>query len=364
MERCVARVANQLDRQQFKVSIVCLDRAGSAVAWLERNDIALVELGKGKGNSLKVIPSLARFLRDAKVDVVQSHNWGTLLETTLAAKFARTPAHIHAERGSLLGSDKPSGLKRWVRGIVMRWAVKGTQGLMTNAFLVSQKMASLCRIKPDRIRVIPNGVDAGIDEAERAKARFNIRQQLGLDEDQFLLGSAGRLVSVKNFELAIDLIAKLETEGANNVHLLLVGDGPELDRLTQQVHSKGLRQKVHFVGRQANVWQYLAAMDVYINCSVSEGMSQSILEAMAVGLPIVASDVGDSARLICANLQCGLVFQSQKLEAFKECIFQVYGSASVRQQLAENSKLKNRESYSQFAMISSFEAMYLELGAT
>src|SRR5690242_12707653 len=88
IERHVARLASRLDRQKFRPLIICLARTGKAAQWIETDDVPVIELHKQPRNDLRVVFRLARTLRDERIDVVHSHNWGTLLETTLARRWA------------------------------------------------------------------------------------------------------------------------------------------------------------------------------------------------------------------------------------------------------------------------------------
>ena len=99
LERCVARLVNRLDPARFEPMIVCMDRNGDAAGWLQRPDVPIVELRKRAGNDPAVIRRLAKTLRENRIDVVHSHNWGTLLETVLARRWAKTAYHGHAEHG-------------------------------------------------------------------------------------------------------------------------------------------------------------------------------------------------------------------------------------------------------------------------
>ena len=359
MERCVARVANGLDRGMFKASVICLDRSGTAENWIERNDIEVIELEKGSGNSFQIISKLARCLTSIGAHVAHSHNWGTLIETSLATGRVRNLVHIHAERGSVLGSDSPAQFKRYLRRQAMRWAIRKSRVVTTNSFRVAENIENVCGVLGNRLKVIPNGVDVPVSKDILADARKRIRFQLGIAEDVFLVGSVGRLVSVKNFPLALEALARMrERASCERVQLMLVGDGPERNRIERLVDENDLRPRVHFVGHQEDVWGYLAACDAYTNCSISEGMSQSIMEAMAIGRPIVASDVGDSRRMLCGENPCGIVFDSQDRQAYANGIELLMTSSKQHRLFSENALTRHLERYSESAMMQGFEQMY------
>ncbi|MEC8558007.1 MAG: glycosyltransferase [Planctomycetota bacterium] len=359
MERCITRVANGLNRELFRASVICLDRTGTAQDWLEVDDVEVIELRKGSGNSFQVIKKLASCLVDIRADVVHSHNWGTLVETALAAKRIKSISHVHAERGSVLGSDNPGRLKEFVRQQVMRWAIGRARTVMTNSHCVAGKIEKACGQLGDKLAIIPNGVDVPYSSEWLNEARHSIRSRHSISSNVFLLGTVGRLVGVKNFPLAIEALQLArKTCKHREVCLMIVGDGPERSSLEALVRKASLQDHVHFVGHQENAWQFLSAFDAYTNCSTSEGMSQSIMEAMAVGKPVIASNVGDSSRMLAGESPCGIIFNSQDALEFAKAIEKLVNSPEQSKLLARNSLLRHQDRYSERAMLDGFERMY------
>jgi len=147
---------------------------------------------------------------------------------------------------------------------------------------------------------------------------------LATPDDAFVVGSVGRLVAVKGLDTAIQALAHLQgRRHSRPVHLLLVGDGPERGRLADLSRSLGVGDRVHLAGHRDDVGNWLAAMDVYVNGGISDGMSQSIVEAMAFELPLVVSHVGDSAVLAGGLERCGLIVPPSDAHAMTEAVEQL-----------------------------------------
>ena len=357
MERYIARVANGLDRKRFRASIICLQESGEAISWIEKDDVEVVELGRS-GNNFSTIRHLARALKSLKVDIVNSHNWATLLESHLGCRMAGGLIHAHAERGTVLG---PTSKNRWrnrARALMMRWVISRADCTVTNADAVARKIHKLTGLINHPITVIPNGLDAPYSESEMSALRTRTRNELGIPAASSLVGSVGRLVPVKNFGLAIRALQSLEQQTA---HLVLVGDGPCRQELKEFAAQCGVADRTHLVGNQSNVWPYLAAMDVYVNTSDSEGMSQSILEAMASGLPVVATDVGDSRKLVCGEEQCGFIADVGSESAFTSCLVEGLSNSETMSRLASNARTVHTRLYSLRAMLTAFETFYFKL---
>ncbi|HLJ12120.1 MAG TPA: glycosyltransferase [Planctomycetaceae bacterium] len=355
IERSVARLASRIDRRRFEPQIVCLDRNGQAAQWLETDDVPIFELKKRAGNDLGLVFRLARLLRHERIDIVHSHNWGTLVETSLARRRARVPVHVHAERGTVLGSVEIRGLRGFLRAAAMRWAVNRTSAVVSNAVAVARRAAGISGLPLETIQIIPNGLDA--PAAVSASAVRETRSRWGLPQEARVVGSIGRLAEVKNFASAITAISQL-SEADSNVHLLLVGDGPERTRLEDLARTLGIAHRIHFAGFHDDVNSFLAAMDVYINCSHSEGMSQSLVEAMAAGLPIIATEVGDNALLVGGERSCGVVVRPGDPEAIAAAIKMLTNDAELRGDFGRRARARFAERYSMSRMVESYEKLY------
>jgi len=188
---------------------------------------------------------------------------------------------------------------------------------------------------------------------------------LGLGPESILVGSVGRLVAVKGFDFAIRAFAEF-LSSHQEAHLLLVGDGPERNSLVRIAGDLGISQHVHLVGKQANVDPWLAALDIYINTSHSEGMSQSIIEAMAAGLPIVATDVGDTQRVLGPPDQsAGICVPASDKNALANALAQLTTDPNMRERLKEQSKLRHARCYAEAALTKNCQDLYrVTMGGT
>ena len=356
IERSVTRVIESLNREHFQAIVICLDRTGPAANWLA-DDIPVFEIKKRRGNDLLAIKRLANLLRFQKIDIVQSHNWGTLLETVIARKIAGVNHHIHAERGTVLGQVLANGWKHRVRSTAMKAALKTVDRLMSNSHAVAQRVESRCGYAADRITVIPNGFE-GFTNCDQHLARIEIQNQLGIETCAMMVGSVGRLEHVKGYDILIDAIGQIPDE---NVQLILVGDGSEKRSLKKLAKRRRIENRVHFVGHQNDVSNWLAALDIYVNSSRSEGMSQSIVEAMSIGLPIVATDVGDARRMIKhENFVCGEVCHPGDKASLASAITKLISDKGLCCRYGDRATQCHRQLYSESKFANSFESLYVE----
>ena len=356
LERCIARLVNNLDPSQFIPTVICLNRNGDAAGWIERADVPVVALHKRPGNDPLVIWRLSKTLREHNIDIVHSHNWGTLLETTLARRLARIPIHIHAEHGLELADLRIGDWRRRLRGRTARWALRQADVVVAVADGVRERLTTRFGHPAEKVRLIPNGVDSMTGNGSQL-AGVRLRRSLGIPEDAFVVGSVGRLAPVKDFGTAVEAVGLMVGKGMN-VHLVLVGDGPQRDSLAARADAAGMESHTHLVGRQTDVGDWLAAMDLYVNSSLNEGMSLSILEAMAAGLPLVVTDVGENAALVDGRPACGRIVPSAAPDQLAQAMEQLLEDNQSRKQMSNCSRERFQRLYSTQQMVSCYESLY------
>ncbi len=357
LERCVARLVNGLDADRFRSVVICLKDSGRAAEWI-RGDVPVHELHKGPGNDWSVVRRLADVLRDEQIDVVHSHNWATLVETTLARRMAKTPVHVHSQRGMFFHGRAASPWKQAARRLATRWACGRADRVIAVADSVRQEMCEVWGIPRDSIQVIPNGIDVPVHDATGREAA-RLRNSLGIPLEAVVIGSVGRLVPVKDFSSLIQAVKRIPM-GEQPVHLMIVGDGPEMLVLKQTIEQEKLSGRVHLVGEQSNVGDWLKAMDIYVNSSLSEGMSQSVLEAMSLGLPIVATDVGANRELVGHAPACGLIAIPGKPESLAGSLIEMVCSER-RSDFRDHAHERHHNNYNLQAMITTYEELYESL---
>lgn len=360
IERCVAQFANHLDRSRFQPFVICLGHSGKAADWITVGDVPIVELHKRPGNDWRIVPRLAKQLRNESIQLVHSHNWGTLVESVLACRLAGGGVHLHAEHGQELDAMKCRGIKRGLRGAAKRWAYERVDAVVACADSVRERMHRECGFPARRIHVLPNGVEAPAGDAS-ADAAERLRKELCIGKGSIVIGSVSRLAPVKNFPAAVDAVAALCRAGAD-LRLVLVGDGPERADLWRRVAALGLQDRVHLVGERQNVGDWLRLFDIYVNCSYSEAMSMSILEAMAAGLPVVLTDVGDHRVLLGDDEDaCGIAVPSGDVAALTCALQQLVEHPRQRTEMGKRAARRHGRQYCVRHVVDRYQALYERL---
>ena len=215
---------------------------------------------------------LVRKLRGLHLDVLQTHMFWANFVGTIAGKLARIPVIVTTEHGK---NELKPRWARWVEHhIISRLADKRI--CVSNDILHLRHVKD--RVPMQKLCVVANGTP--------------VREEIDLrDHSPLVIGTVGRLIEAKDFVTLIEAAAILRRQGAD-LRLVIVGDGPENERLNAEIDDQGLRDVVDLAGTSSDVQAWLSRFDIYVLSSVREGQPLSMLEAMAVGLPIVATSVG------------------------------------------------------------------------
>jgi glycosyltransferase involved in cell wall biosynthesis len=219
-------------------------------------------------------------------------------------------------------------------------------------------MADLVGFPRNRIQVIANGVNTDYF-CPRPGSRAEVRRQCGLPQKGLVVGMVARLVPVKNHEGVLRAIADLAQQG-KSITLAIAGDGPLLGELRSIATDLELNSQVHFLGDLDNVHQFLNALDIFVLNSHSEGMSNTILEAMSCGLPVVATSVGANSDLVVEG-QTGLLIPPDDPPALANAIAKLVDNESLRLRMGEDGRARIEREFGIARMVRDYSQLYCEL---
>ncbi len=279
-EKVVTRLAVGLPREKYAVRVAALQGRSNAVAVdIAGAGVPVCDLGMRWKWDARVAVRLCRLVRRDGIRIIFAFMFHPTILARLIGSACRVPLRISSER-----------IMAW-EGLGRRWINRWTVPLATHVVAVSEHVAAYARqefhVPADRMTAIPNGVDL---------AHFQPRRQ-PIESDGFVIGCTARLHGKNNHAALLTAFARIAgTWPAARV--LLVGHGPEEGRLKAMAERLGVADRVRFAGEQGDVAPFLREMDVYAQSSIAEGMSNSILEAMAAALPVVATGVGGTPEVV------------------------------------------------------------------
>lgn len=269
-ERQVVNLLNELPKEQAFVVILGKD-AGPLAAQL-RPEVRIRKSAMRWRSLPRDIWRLARLLRELEVDVVQTHMFWANFTGIIAAKLGGIPVKVTTEHGKNV--QKPYWA-RWVERHLI-------STLCDKRICVSEDIRRLRHtvdgVAKNKLCIVSNGTP--IREQKRLRERSDVS-----------IGTLGRLIEAKDYPMLIEAMRLLKERGVK-CRLTIVGDGPERERLAAEIDQRQLQEIVDLPGFSEDVQAALEEFDIYVISSIREGQPVSLLEAMAVGLPIVATSVG------------------------------------------------------------------------
>lgn len=290
MERVLVTVINRT-QSKYRHAVICLDRYTSYRERIADPDVACFALHKKPGKDWACYFRLWKVLRQLRPDIVHTYNFGSL-DAAPVAKMAGVRSIVHAERGR--SAQDPYGKSRKYRLLRRSLAPFVDRHLAVSRDLrdwLTEKVG----IDSSRVVYIPNGIDAASFVV--APARKEARPLLGYfaPPGTILIGTVGRLDPVKDqagLLLAFNLLCESLPEVRGRLRLAIAGEGSQRSALEAQMVELGLSEQVCLLGNREDVPGLLSEIDIFVLSSIAEGMPGVLLEAMAAGLPVVATEVG------------------------------------------------------------------------
>jgi len=298
---------------------------------------------------------LVRIMRRYRPHIVHTRNWGAI-EAVAAAKLAGVPVVVHSEHGYELDMFAGLPLRR-------RLFRRAAYAMADAVFALTRELrdfhARQAWVAPESIGVIYNGVDTQ-RFSPCGKSRLAMRGELGLPEHSFVVGSVGRLVPIKDQETLLKAVARLALSDID-IRVLLVGSGLDREKL-QNLAARILPGRVCFTGDSSRVPEMLNAMDVFVLPSLGEGMSNTLLEAMACGLPALATNVGGNAEII-ENNRNGCLFIPRDVGWLAEKLELLAHAPDLIHQLGTAARDHIIKKFSLKRMLETYRSFYLDLAA-
>lgn len=293
--------------------------------------------------------SFSRFLKEQKIDILHSHLFGPITGAALAARLAGIP-HIGTLHDIYMIEEAPYRIR-----MVQMAALCGTQLVS-----VCKNMETFYRTHAYFSKQALCTIYNGVEQPESNIDRLTIRQSLGINSEDIVIIAVGRLVPIKRYQLLIDAFTTIKDD---RVKLIIVGEGPEADALRNQTAKLQCSQRIIFTGARQDINELLNASDIFTQCSDSEGLSMSIIEALASALPCVVTSVGGNSELVEEQAN-GYLVPAGSIELLADRLSSLCQSQSLRQQFAEYSKALWQEKFHRIDNFKHYHHLYQRLSAT
>jgi glycosyltransferase involved in cell wall biosynthesis len=320
-ERLVLELVERLGAS-MPMAVCCLDDAGAWASTLEARGVSVHALRRASGFQPRLGHAIADIAERHEATVIHAHHYSPFVYSCLARRRSRNVRLVFTEHGRV--SDAPPSAKR----------------RLVNRLYFSRVPARVFAVSDDlrrhivhegfsagRVGVIYNGIAVG--DTPSPEMRRRQRATLGISDDVSVVGTIARLDPVKDLGTLLRAVA--DARRTRPIVALIVGDGTERAALETLSAELGLAEHVRFLGHRDDARDWLAACDVFVNSSLSEGVSLTILEAMAAGLPIVATAVGGTPEVVTP--ECGRLVPARSPAELARAILDIVGDPDAARRM-------------------------------
>ena len=356
-EHLTMQIAERLDGERFE-SMVCATRfsekererptVAQAVERLERGGVRFLGLERRSRIELWAWRPLVKLLREERVDVVHAHKFGANVWGVIIGRFAGVPVVITHEHGWSFEGDP---LKRFLdRELIAR----GSNAFVAVSREDQRRMVEVERIKREDTVFVPNGIPP-----LPAPTGHDVRGELDIAPGQPVVGTVGFLREPKGMDNLVRATAAL-ARSLPTVKVLVAGEGPDRQMLERLIDELGVRDNVMLLGLRRDVPDVLAALDVAVCPSDSEGSPLSVMEYMDAGLPVVGTRVGGVPDLIDEGVE-GLLVPRRDPEALAAALAKLLQDPATARAMGERGRARRAREFDIDVMVSNLESLYLRL---
>ena len=336
MEKLLVELARLTDREQFDLTFVSLQAAGALAGEIEMLGWPVVTMDKSLGLKPSLVIRLAKVLRGIRPDVVHTHNTAAYLYGVAAAVIARVPRIIHTRHGRRLqasarGKYAFRAMSRWVDRVVS--VSDDTHRLTIDDGLAEPKAT-----------VIHNGVD--LERFPRRVAHPDGRALV-----------VARLSREKDIASLVRGASLMRERQQVTIPIDVVGDGPERSSLEKLARSLGLEDSIRFHGQRHDIAAVLAESSMFVLPSLTEGISLTLLEAMATGLPVVACRVGGNPEVVVDG-QTGILVPPDDPLAIAEAMIRIHFDADLAKRMGCAARERVEQLFCVRRMVGQYEQLY------
>lgn len=349
IERRLVAVLPRLNKPPFRVSLVCIRERGPLADELEQAGVPVSVVPLRSRLDPRGLWTLARWMREQRIDLVHSHMYRSNVPATISARLAGV-RHVLCQ---------VHNIDTWEthrQRIMDRWLMRWRTGMLAVSKEVKRNIVDNLRCPPERVRLLYNGID--IQEYGSVVPGPKLRHDLGIPEGHRLVVMIARLVEQKKHTRLLEALETIRNE-LPPTSVLLVGEGKLLRALKREVEERRLGDIVSFAGHRNDIPQILALSDLSVVTSDREGFSNAILESLAAGVPVVATDVGGNSEAIVDG-KCGFLVKPNDLTGLGHALKTVLIDDTFRQRMSEASRLRAQR-FSLDRMLKQTRRIYFEL---
>nr|WP_051019847.1 TIGR03088 family PEP-CTERM/XrtA system glycosyltransferase [Thauera linaloolentis] len=357
LENGVVNIINCMPAERFRHAVVALSHCADGFCKrVQRDDVPFISLHKSPGHGIKLYPRLYRLFREYRPAIVHTRNLAAL-EAAAPAWAAGVPGRVHGEHG--WDVSDPGGMSRKYQ-LIRRAYSPFVARYVALSGQIERYLVERVGVSSRRVERICNGVDTTRFHPDARRSLpgspFNAAEML-------VVGTVGRLQAVKdqiNLVRAFGIARRNGGEAASCLRLVIAGDGPLRPMVEDEIRRLELEDVAWLAGERKDVPEVMRSLDVFVLPSRAEGISNTILEAMATGLPVVATDVGGNGELVEAG-RTGVLVPSENPAAMAEALMCYASNAALRHSHGLAGRHRVEQGFSLGGMVARYTDLYERL---
>lgn len=349
MENGLVNLINRLPAERFSHVILCLTHATDFKNRIRRGDVPIIECHKPAGKHPPTYWRVYRELRRLSPDIVHTRNLGTL-DMAWLARLAGCPMRIHGEHG--WSADDPTGASKKYR-LLRRLCDPAVHRYVAVSRDIRNWLVDVIGIADAKVETLHNGVDMSRfhDDGKRDEDR---------ESGRVVFGTLGRHEPIKGLEVFLAAVRDLlqeRPEWRQRIRVIMAGDGPTHQKCEELRDGYGLQEIIELPGTVEDVPTLLGQFDFFVQPSLNEGISNTVLEAMASGLPVIATSVGGNPELVREDRE-GRLIPPNDSSALTAAILAYLDDPVLRQRHRQGGRERVRQFFSINKMTDNYERLY------
>lgn len=359
LENGVVNLINRLPPERFRHAVIALTEITEFSRRIQRDDVQLIALSKPPGQGFRMFPRMRSLLREMQPAIVHTRNLGAL-EMSVPAAWAGVPVRIHGEHG--WDANDPEGRSRKYR--LMRRAYRPfVHRYVALSRHLERYLVDHVGVARERISQLCNGVDAQRFRPRDGNDRGAIEASPFSSPAFWLVGTVGRLSAVKDQVMLAQAFVRalaIEPAARERMRLVIAGDGPLRPRIEQVLDDGNARNLAWLAGDRKDVPEIMRGLDAFALPSLAEGISNTILEAMATALPVIATTVGGNVELLSDGVT-GKLVPPRDADTMAHALLADYRAPETARERGRRARLEVERRYTLDGMVAAYGDLYEKL---
>jgi glycosyltransferase involved in cell wall biosynthesis len=337
---------------KYRHTVLAMDGNHEAAAGLASDvdfTIQTMPVVKSGGVSLANLRTMQGLLKRLRPDLLCTYNWGTI-EWALANRLSAVCPQIHIEDG--FGPDEAPDRQHFRRRIMRRFSLSRCVRVVVPSRMLQDVAIRKWRLAAEQVLYLPNGIDC---ERFARPPDGELLKSFGIADDHLVVGTVAALRAEKNLERLLNVFAA--SRPPSSARLVIVGDGPQRDMLVQAASRLGISDRTIMTGAMKAPERILGRFDVFALSSDTEQMPNSVLEAMAAGLAVLATDVGDVKQMLAAE-NAVYVLPREDVGGLAQGLLRLLEDGAARQGIGGMNRAKVRSEYALETMVRRYDGLF------